>query len=125
MSKIKVGDTVERINGDFYGGNLHNVVTSISDCGQYLRVNGESFHGKCISMFKVVDTSKWHKHRNLIIAWAEGAEIEFKNCSVDAKWKKLITPSWINGTQYRIKPSEQTELEKLEAKYKELGDAIK
>ena len=39
-------------------------------------------------------------------------------------WVATASPVWIEGTEYRIKPTEPTELELLEQKHKELGDAI-
>ena len=43
-----------------------------------------------------------HKHRDAIIAWANGEEIEFLNPS--GKWQKIDEPNWIEYHQYRIKP---------------------
>lgn len=44
-----------------------------------------------------------HKHADVIIAWAEGAEIEFK-VQATGDWRKTDTPSWLEGWEYRIKP---------------------
>ena len=44
-----------------------------------------------------------HKWADLIIDWAEGAEIEIK--TRDGKWEKTI-PSWNEYLEYRIKPKE-------------------
>ncbi len=46
-----------------------------------------------------------HKHCDLIIAWAEGAEIEVLQKD-DHKWMKLTSPQWNIGSTYRIKPRE-------------------
>ena len=46
-----------------------------------------------------------HKHRDLIIAWANGAEIQgfiFRNNI--GVWEDLETPDWDPDTEYRIKP---------------------
>ena len=43
-----------------------------------------------------------HKHRDVIISWANGEEIEFLNPS--GKWQKIDEPNWIEYHQYRIKP---------------------
>ena len=72
---IKVGDKVEAISGATYHGKAQNIVTSISNCYKYIRFDGQK-GGWYINHFKVVDTGKWHKHHNLIIEWAKGAEIE-------------------------------------------------
>lgn len=44
-----------------------------------------------------------HKHADVIHAWAEGAEIEFKNSSVK-EWTTENYPCWHDGNEYRIKP---------------------
>ena len=44
-----------------------------------------------------------HKHADLIIAWANGAEIEFK-VQATGDWKKTDTPSWQEDYEYRVKP---------------------
>ena len=48
---------------------------------------------------------KPHKHAEVIKAWADGAEIEFR-FSRDGLWKpcKNNCPGWLEGTQYRVKP---------------------
>lgn len=43
-----------------------------------------------------------HKHADLIIAWAEGAEIEWLNG--DNTWEPAKNPGWHNNFKYRIKP---------------------
>ncbi len=127
---IKVGDIVERKNGNFYRGKLQNEVTSISNCGDYLRVNGEST-GSMIESFKVVDISKWHKHHDLIIAWAKGAAIQQLCFHITSKnyqenWCFCPYPRWEDkDAQFRIKPSEPTELEKLKAEHKAMGETIR
>ena len=48
--------------------------------------------------------NKPHKHAELIKAWADGAEIEFRwGCLND--WTKLTTPHWGQDGEYRIKPA--------------------
>ena len=42
-----------------------------------------------------------HKHAELIHAWADGAEIEFK---AGRGWCPELYPAWIEGFQYRVKP---------------------
>jgi hypothetical protein len=47
--------------------------------------------------------NKPHKHADLIKAWADGAEIEFRwDCLDD--WRRLTTPRWDQDGDYRIKP---------------------
>jgi len=122
MSNIKVGDLVEFINGNTYQGKLHNKVTSVSDCGDYIGINGKST-GTRRSWLKLVDKSKWHIHHDLIIAWAKGAEIEsqFPNNTI---WNSVKNPCWSKHYKYQIKPTEQTELEKLIQEHKAMGKTI-
>ena len=44
-----------------------------------------------------------HKHRDLIIAWAFGAEIEVKLLRTN-RWEETSDPSWNDEYEYRIKP---------------------
>jgi hypothetical protein len=44
---------------------------------------------------------KPHKHRDLIIAWANGEIIELKN---KYGWDYVDDPSWHEDVEYRIKP---------------------
>jgi hypothetical protein len=50
-----------------------------------------------------------HKHYDLIVAWAEGKEIEYKD--YDSRWYVINNPMWHNLTEYRIKPEPQQEQE--------------
>ena len=45
---------------------------------------------------------KPHKHKDLIIAWANGAEIQLKN--IKGNWVETSFPSWETFCEYRIKP---------------------
>jgi hypothetical protein len=44
-----------------------------------------------------------HKHAELIIAWANGAEIEVRSDDRDT-WADIKEPRWFKCLQYRIKP---------------------
>lgn len=49
--------------------------------------------------------SQRHKHADIIHAWAEGAEVQFKDLS--GKWIDLVdSPRFFEDTEYRIKPKE-------------------
>ena len=47
-----------------------------------------------------------HKHYDLIVAWAGGAKIQWKNDLHD--WRDIGDPAWINSYEYRIKPKPDT-----------------
>jgi hypothetical protein len=42
-----------------------------------------------------------NKHRQLIMAWADGAVIEYQ-CDMTGTWLTATTPSWDEETNYRI-----------------------
>lgn len=46
-----------------------------------------------------------HKHADVIIAWANGEEIEFRNMDIE-HWFPMnqANPMWYEYTEYRIKP---------------------
>jgi len=48
-----------------------------------------------------------HKHYDMIVAWAEGKQIQNFNENT-GEWQDLIAPPyWIKNFQYRIKPEEK------------------
>lgn len=51
------------------------------------------------------ETMTPHKHRDLIIQWADGAKIQLQNES--GVWIDLDTPNWEPYLTYRIKPTPQ------------------
>ena len=48
-----------------------------------------------------------HKFKDVIIAWANGEEIEFRNPDCSTEWKPIKNPSWLADTEYRVKPKEE------------------
>ncbi len=49
--------------------------------------------------------NKRHIHYDLIIAWAEGSEIECLQVD-NTRWMLVSNPQWNRDDQYRIKPRE-------------------
>jgi hypothetical protein len=45
-----------------------------------------------------------HKHADLIKAWADGAEIEFRVAPGCGEWKTAKHLIWADDVEYRIKP---------------------
>ena len=54
---------------------------------------------------------KRHKHADLIIAWVNGAEIEYKN-HYDGKWYYDSAPDWEPTEEYRIKSTKPADITK-------------
>lgn len=46
-----------------------------------------------------------HRHKDLIIAWADGEAIEFLD-PYSRKWTECSNPAWLKHIQYRVKPRE-------------------
>lgn len=44
-----------------------------------------------------------HKHADVIIAWAEGAEVECRG-QPSRGWSAVINPVWSEDYEYRVKP---------------------
>ena len=44
-----------------------------------------------------------HKYADVIIAWANGAEIEYR-LGPHERWSKSTSPSWQEDCEYRVKP---------------------
>ncbi len=70
---------------------------------------GETYYWRSNSEWKpvpnpdAIQQNKRHKHADLIIAWANGAEIEFQ--SDTGNWYGVPShPCWSEGAEYRIKP---------------------
>jgi hypothetical protein len=49
-----------------------------------------------------------HKHADLIIAWAEGAEIERNHHP--GVWVAVRRPDWDEHSEYRIKPEKKPDI---------------
>jgi hypothetical protein len=51
------------------------------------------------------------KHYDLILAWAEGKEIQYR-CDSDEDWYDIqdVSPSWDEKIEYRIKPEPKPDI---------------
>lgn len=52
---------------------------------------------------------KIHKHKSLILAWADGAEIQ-RYQPVDDRWVSCENPTWRPDFVYRLKPIPKPDL---------------
>lgn len=55
-----------------------------------------------------------HKHRDLIIAWANGETIEVYS---NGRWEVTLDPVWIPSVKYRVKPDIRTRLLQIIHRY--------
>jgi hypothetical protein len=75
----------------------------------------QTFNCKCVVTKHL---NPVHKHKDFIIAWANGAEIEFYSEILNL-WSFRPNPNWDIKNTYRIKPTKtqlELKIEKLEAK---------
>jgi hypothetical protein len=109
MSKFKVGDRVIKSN--------FNSVWQTLDTGVITRKHERKEYGwwvkwdstneelwieeDCIEL-KFNTKQERHKHADLIIAWANGAEIQCEIATDD--WADAKSPWWLPNNRYRIKP---------------------
>jgi hypothetical protein len=55
--------------------------------------------------------NKQHKHHDLIVAWAKGADIQYKDpCAYKAEWQDIEKPNWLKDMEYRIKPTPKPDI---------------
>ena len=126
---FRVGDTVKRVadfslfwaenkpNGLFYE------ITEVKSHKE-IKLSGSSLCF-CSENFELATTqypNPPHKHKDLIIAWANGAIMQFR--TTGGGWSDVQgNPAWVIGISYRIKPTKSAkdvQIEELEAKAKEL-----
>lgn len=115
MNNFKVGDTVKRVIDPMNTmsiGTAHKVLRA--DDG-HLWFDG-IFGGWSAENFELVESApeqpKRHKHADLIIAWANGAEIQYNGAM---GWADLRNPSFELEFEYRIKPTPKPNIEFVES----------
>ena len=108
---FKLGDRVRvvemAISGDVVVGTIGFITAVLLYGGDVTvsvgEVGANFFYGNSGGKLELVYPNPPHKHHDLIIAWAKGAEIEAKNYF--DKWEYVTVPTWRVGSTYRVKPS--------------------
>lgn len=106
--KFKPGDEVRCIDNSHLDDLTKDRIYTIlnSESGYVYIKNDENINSHYFDYrFVLAKTNmkKPHKHAELIKAWADGAEIEYKS-SDDEGWVFTSKPVWSLTCQYRIKP---------------------
>lgn len=96
--RIKIGKVYE-VKGTVTGGD---VIRIINDVGTEYYYESNLFELVTEKEITVNAEKKPHKHRDLIIAWANGATVQSK--IDDDLWQDERYPDWDEGFEYRIKP---------------------
>ena len=105
INPTKYGSTSAR-HGHLYQGSLTlDDVVFVNDSGMITS----------IPVWAVFET-KPRPHAELIHAWAEGAEIEYK--TVSEEWRDTLQPTFVDTYEYRIKPQPTVNPKLAEAKAK-------
>jgi hypothetical protein len=56
-----------------------------------------------VNDYDLVNIPPRHKHADVIIAWANGAEVQFKSKETDC-WTDVTDPQFYDQYKYRVKP---------------------
>ena len=132
MSKFKVGDKVRAVSASRSWGRVKagdvGIVSHVIKSA--LRVDfPKHYRWLCgeEDLELAEDTSKYHKHHDLIIQWAKGAEIEYYSTTFD-RWLPADNPCWDKDEEYRIKPpvpkTDKERIAELEARVEELENKV-
>ena len=125
MSKFKVGDRVRKENGKtFSNGELVLTVSMVEKDGTIWFAETDS-HLPChfLTLSNVYPKPP-HKHRDLIIEWANGADIQVM---YHGNWVDQFDPDWEDSWEYRIKPQKSErdiEIENIQKQMDELKERL-
>ena len=131
MSEFKKGDTVKCVN-DGQASLTHGRTYKINSVSRqwgstYLKVRNDAGFRIGYDSKRFEKVSKYpnppHMHTEVIKAWADGAQIQFRN-SPELRWRDCPNPpAFSEFAEYRIKPEKteaEVELEKLQDQINEL-----
>tara|TARA_R110002126_G_scaffold192495_9_gene340685 strand:- start:1707 stop:2105 length:399 start_codon:yes stop_codon:yes gene_type:complete len=128
MSEFKVGDMLVRVDNDISHSPVGWCV-ELKEVGFYI----DKYGRRTVlvdSLWKLVapkakqDPNPPHVHSDLIIAWANGTDIEIQDKI--GKWHDIEEPTWYENGIYRAKSTKPTKtplqlkIEKCEAKLAKL-----
>lgn len=110
-NKFEVGDVVRCIDSANYVYITTGEEYVVKDAGEdWIEIVTDKGKYFCYDskLFEPVEepkqtANKPHKHKDLIIAWANGAEIECYS-PTDNEWYGISNPDWYEHMLYRIKP---------------------
>lgn len=125
MREFKVGDAVTCIRGPHKGER--KIVKEICDKHRWIQLKGEgfrTFNPACWELVAEAD-SKRRPHYDIIIAWANGAEVETRSCG-GVRWVGMITPTFAKDRQYRVKEDpKQSEIKSIREEMDKLASRLK
>lgn len=112
--RIEVGtSTCKGCAGQYDGelcGKLEETVSRDGCCYEYIfKEDKSSAEPKEETPKEPVGDNKPHPHRDLIIAWANGAKIEHRYNGT-CRWFDVNTPCWASDFEYRLKPAKKPDV---------------
>lgn len=121
MDNFKVGDIIVKADGDSWcasGGAKEAKVYKVDGDAVHVEITHDVTGERVISNFpswsknfKIKQNpNPPHKHRDLIIAWANGADIEYYS-TFSNRWMGASAPDWDTTLNYRTKPQEPQKTE--------------
>ena len=128
MNEFKAGDRVKmKSGGAFSNGEMVATVERIGPNDLvWFKETGKFCSQQYVQLANEYPNPS-HKYRDLIIAWANGAEIEYYNEVFDAWFALRGSILWSEDIEYRIKPTktkQQLEIEAIESEMRKLADRL-
>ena len=123
--QFKVGDLVRLKSGNkFSNGKSIMKISELSKIEEGMVYFSESFTHCYINLLELAYPNPPHKHRDLIIEWANGADIQVW---ADNDWLDVAIPNWYVIRQYRVKPQKSErdiEIESIQKQMDELKERL-
>ena len=125
MTNFKVGDRVRREDGEpFSNGELVLTVSMVEKRGTIWFAETDSCLPCQFLTLSNVYPNPPHKHRDVIIEWANGADIQVW---ADNDWFDDAMPNWYGIVKYRVKPQKSErdiEIESIQKQMDELKERL-
>ena len=120
--EFKVKDKVVKRDGTTFSNGEYIAIVTDAPVGDRLWVNhGGWVHTKDISTVTVP-----HKHKDAIIAWANGAKIQARVVTEKGVWLNASKPAFMDHHEYRVAPEiDQVAIDEVEAKIDALVEQLK
>ena len=125
MSMFKAGDKVRLKSGNKFsnGEEIATIEAIKEDVVSFTELNTWAWFSQ-LELASIEYPNPPHKHRDLIIEWANGADIQL---SVNREWVHLDNPTWASGLEYRVKPQKtekDLEIESIQKQMDELKERL-
>ena len=125
MSKFKAGDKVRLKSGHKFsnGAEVATIKVVEHNVAHFIELKTWEWEA-ALELVVLKYPNPPHKHRDLIIEWANGADIQL---SVNREWVHLDNPTWASGLEYRVKPQKSEkdlEIESIQKQMDELKERL-